>query len=366
MRMKISVPLLILLFIISLAGCEPVSINTYTIPDCGCTVRIGGEVKRMHPELAGSMYMFLYGSNLGGITYSAGYVELPGPLSQEFESSTWAKLVRIAAQQYSNGKFLSAKRISLDGHPGREFKVIYRPDVVARFRMAMLGARVYLVGINATREEELDTQRMEAYLDSFRIAGVLSDGRVPENKMVQAAFAQKSAQMWDEMAQKNRVAYSDLLKNIQTAKSAKVILVDTTVLHAFMEPGDRESAYSRDRCEFTTQDPAQIASLVNLIRANVPSAHGGDVASWPSAGIFLEMEDGEKVEFRFGETWVGPVGVFVRDESNHAGQSVYLFEKKLTFERDIYQWARSARLLQKEDHHSCFLTNPVNDYDFKE
>src|SRR5512140_3640966 len=221
-HMKIFVALLALLCITFLGGCEPLSINNYTVPDCGCTVRMAGDAKRMPiGELDGPMYMVLYGNKLGDFTYITGYVELPGIQRQEFENSTWLKLVRTASQKTGNGKLISVKRISVDGIPGREFTVNYSqagasPGQMARFRLVVLGARIYLVGVRADTEKDLVAPRMDQYLDSFHITGLLPDGSVPRNKVVRLAPDQQTAQAREERARKNTAAYPELIRKIET------------------------------------------------------------------------------------------------------------------------------------------------------
>jgi hypothetical protein len=370
--MKKTVLLIALLIIVLFAGCEPLSINTYTVPDCGCTVRIAGEVKRVPASPVSPTFMFLYRSDIGGVIYTVGYVELPGIQRHEFENSTWLKFVRSAAQQSGNGKFISSKRISQDGHPAREFKVRYpnsgkSHDQVERVRMFILGARVYLVGVRADTTEDIDSQRMDAYLDSFHITGVLPDGTVPKNKIVDTELEKKLTQDSTERAKKNQQTYNDLLKKIETARSAKVVIVDTTVDNWHSEPNKEYPpviTYPGESCAYLTQDPAQVATLINLVRTNIPSARDGDAIGNPTANIIFDLNNGETIEFWFNATIVEPVGVYVRDESHGPARPLYIFEKKLTFERDLYQWARSASSLRADNNRKCFLENSVNDYDF--
>lgn len=124
-------------------------------------------------------------------------------------------------------------------------------------------------------------------------------------------------------------------EGIDTARSATVV-IEPMVYYIHDTAGN---------CILTTQDPALIASLINMLMlADVRVERKG---RWPNPMreyISLKLVNGEEVKFSFGlivPASQGDVkGEFIRGDDSKARDDDYLaLSAKKTLHKDLYEWA---------------------------
>lgn len=132
---------------------------------------------------------------------------------------------------------------------------------------------------------------------------------------------------------------NDLLKKIQNAKSAKVVLVDI-----YTKPRESISKVP-DGCTYVTQEPAQIANLVKIIRQNVKVVKGGHACPYPTQRcgeceyVSLELANGETSRFVFQGPYCEPVVGYARLDTPRNLPIHISVETNSSYIRALYGWA---------------------------
>jgi hypothetical protein len=106
----------------------------------------------------------------GSITYVVSYSDYPQNLTTGDTRAVLDSL-RDSAVTSFNGKLLSERSISLNGHPGRELKIQVSDDAgtaIARFRIFLVRNRLYYLYTLAP-EERSPSPSVDKFLNSFKL-----------------------------------------------------------------------------------------------------------------------------------------------------------------------------------------------------
>ncbi|HLP92012.1 MAG TPA: hypothetical protein VK184_25910 [Nostocaceae cyanobacterium] len=77
---------------------------------------------------------------------------------------------KISVLQNAKGKLISERRISLNGHVGRELKYTRPGNKIVRHRMYLVDKRLYQVIVQTdTKKENFLTMRIEGFFNSFTL-----------------------------------------------------------------------------------------------------------------------------------------------------------------------------------------------------
>jgi hypothetical protein len=101
-------------------------------------------------------------------TYVVSYSDLPADEVKPGRETKRLNFARDGAVANARGKLRSEKKITLDGHPGRELVIETRTDVVIRMRVYAVKQRLYQVvamGPGAFHQ----SKDAALFLDSFRL-----------------------------------------------------------------------------------------------------------------------------------------------------------------------------------------------------
>ncbi|MBN2378455.1 hypothetical protein JXM67_01450 [candidate division WOR-3 bacterium] len=138
--------------------------------DGGFFVRMPQEPEmqtQMIPTTAGSTPLYMYLVDFGAVAYAVMYSDLPY-LEEDADLDKVLDERRDAAVASSNGKLRSEKKISIDGHPGRELRIDTGDNMAYTGRLYLVGKRLYQVIIVVPQGVDAK-EATEKFLDSFRL-----------------------------------------------------------------------------------------------------------------------------------------------------------------------------------------------------
>uniref|UniRef100_A0A832H0L6 DUF1795 domain-containing protein n=1 Tax=Oscillatoriales cyanobacterium SpSt-402 TaxID=2282168 RepID=A0A832H0L6_9CYAN len=114
-------------------------------------------------------YFYSSSSNGGTVNYTVSYVDLPKGAS-EMPAALLLEAIASGLTGDERVKVLSEKVITLDNHPGREFKIESPTKSIVRHRAYLVNQRVYQVvaEVPAAQESTLGKD-VERFLESFKL-----------------------------------------------------------------------------------------------------------------------------------------------------------------------------------------------------
>ncbi|MBF2027266.1 MAG: hypothetical protein IGS48_10925 [Oscillatoriales cyanobacterium C42_A2020_001] len=148
--------------------------QAFTPAKGGFTVTMPGQPTERTQTLntpAGDMNTYFYSSSVNGgkVSYTVSYVDLP----EGAAGMPPALLLEAIASGLTGDervKVLSEKVISLDSHPGREFKLESPTKSIVRHRAYLVKQRVYQVVAEVpVAEESAFGKDIERFLESFKL-----------------------------------------------------------------------------------------------------------------------------------------------------------------------------------------------------
>lgn len=110
---------------------------------------------------------FTFESSAGLQKCAVSYHDFPLPLN---ETGLIEDVFRIAKKHLSAGKLLGETHISIDGHPGREYRYRLNSPSGDAFivRVYIIGQRVYQLDYQTPRKEE-NLSKANQFFDSFKL-----------------------------------------------------------------------------------------------------------------------------------------------------------------------------------------------------
>lgn len=120
---------------------------------------------------AGDMNTYFYSSSVNGgkVNYTVSYVDLPQGAAQ-MPPALLLEAIASGLTGDERVKVLSEKVISLDNHPGREFKIESPTKSIVRHRAYLVKQRVYQVAAEVpAAEESAFGKDVERFLESFKL-----------------------------------------------------------------------------------------------------------------------------------------------------------------------------------------------------
>ncbi len=122
----------------------------------------------------GTIVSRMFVGNSGGIGYMVGYSDYPDEVIQTSDPEEMLDGSRNGAVNNVNGKLVMETRISLAGHPGREFvaeaKGKNQEDLTIKTRLFLVKNRLYMV-LTAAKKEKAASSEMNQFLQSFKLIG---------------------------------------------------------------------------------------------------------------------------------------------------------------------------------------------------
>ncbi len=116
-----------------------------------------------------STYFYSSSSNGGKVNYTVSYVDLPKGVS-EMPANLLLEAIASGLTGDERVKVLSEKVITLDNHPGREFKIESPTKSIVRHRAYLVNQRVYQVVAEVPAAEESTLgKEVERFLESFKL-----------------------------------------------------------------------------------------------------------------------------------------------------------------------------------------------------
>lgn len=128
---------------------------------------------------AGKLTLHVFDASSGLGYFAVTYADYPGAARDAAHAEQVLDGVRTGVLRGVKGELLSEKKISIKGHPGREFKAsgkVQGFDVVFTWRIYLVGQRLYqlAVGTQAKDSEHADIAK---FLTSFELTPVKSASR---------------------------------------------------------------------------------------------------------------------------------------------------------------------------------------------
>lgn len=157
------VPLFLSVLLFGCAQNPAKSSNILAPAGAGFTVTMPGTPR----EGTSSSGMHVFSTVVDNIVYIASYANLKNEhLTQAQLDGALDSMARSEAR--NTGKLRSMKRISMDGHDGRDLIMISKDGMFVHERLTLVHGRRFRVGV-ASRVRHGDTPETTRFLDSFHI-----------------------------------------------------------------------------------------------------------------------------------------------------------------------------------------------------
>ncbi len=144
------------LVVLLLAGCAA----AFSPQGSGFSVQMPGTVKEQ-PDKNGH----IFASQSDGRAYVASYADIRGVKASSDQMLDNARNGMVAN---AHVKVISEKKITVDGHPGRDLQMVAKNGYSMRFRIAIANSKLYQVGVVSEKADA--SPEVEAFLDTFHIA----------------------------------------------------------------------------------------------------------------------------------------------------------------------------------------------------
>jgi hypothetical protein len=116
-------------------------------------------------QTAGSIEVHMFLVEYPTVAYGVLYNDLAGKVTDPEKALDDG---RAGAVKSSRGVLLTEKKISLDGHPGREIRIKTRDNIIYTARIYVVGQRFYQTIV--TVPEGMDISKpMKRFMDSFKL-----------------------------------------------------------------------------------------------------------------------------------------------------------------------------------------------------
>ena len=150
----------------------PYQWQTFRAPDGAFSVSLPGrpEIKDQQAPVAGGRNITVHMANNAPnkyVFYSCSYFQNPS-LSvltpDEMLSSS-----RDGSLKNIQGTLIAEKRITVDGHPGRDIQALARENSAVDERLVAVGNRLYMLMVIHAGSHGRDTKNIQKFFDSFKI-----------------------------------------------------------------------------------------------------------------------------------------------------------------------------------------------------
>jgi hypothetical protein len=160
------------LFAASLACSTEPEPKEFTSDDGGFSIAFPGDPETQTqsvPTDVGDVALTMYTVETGSAAYLAGYADYPADMVAGSDPETMLDGGRDGAVGNIDGRLLTEKHITLDGHLGRELKVESKDGKQVLYgRFYLVEARLYQIMV-VTSPDGLEETVIFAFLDSFTL-----------------------------------------------------------------------------------------------------------------------------------------------------------------------------------------------------
>ena len=168
MRTRFLTAFLLVVFLVG--GCSLFAWKEFKSTKGQFSLQVPGTPKEQKETVktqAGDIDLHLFLLEQKEIAYMVGYSDYPEPLIKQAEPEAILDGARNGAVSNVNGKLLSERAVSLEGHKGREIKVKTEKGVI-KARIFLVEARLYQL-MTVTAKEKTFAENTKRFFDSFKL-----------------------------------------------------------------------------------------------------------------------------------------------------------------------------------------------------
>lgn len=228
---------------------QPISWRDFSQTDYGFTVRLPGEphketVKINPNDSRLDMHNWIaIGEN--GLVYQVAFQQLLAVPENDYNANIYIESLRDGLAEGIEGKVVSERRITLNGHPGREFK-IKSAKMRALGRLFLVGSRVYILNL-MTANGEVNQSAANDYFDSLKITAMPNSVSTTAGTVVETAIWKQVVEptlgfsvMMPAEPNKEDKRVSDLSVKILAAKGDGVLCLASHMFVPGRQPSPKE------------------------------------------------------------------------------------------------------------------------------
>lgn len=131
----------------------------------GFTVQMPGPAQEQTDP--NGTHMFL--SEVNGKAFIVGYTDFGNHLKvTKANADMLLDAARNGMVQNAHSKVISETKITFQGHPGRDLKLMTKEGYFMQLKMVLSDTRLYQVGV-ATPKDEANSPEIKKFIDSFRL-----------------------------------------------------------------------------------------------------------------------------------------------------------------------------------------------------